>query len=205
MALSQRSAVSRCRTSAFSFTTTTAAAATTTHPLEEPMHQTHTCAQESILISFQTQQWKVRLTAITQHTVFWLRSTTTQLPRCNAAETSECFKTVFKGVVFWKKLTANIFWQSESEMKCKKVQKELCSNSQLWGNRPSMMSQRATCPTLWDSVIVTPACFSAYLFCSHGLKHLLQQDPHLLDVVHQHARLREDQQQQHQQQQQLQQ
>lgn len=44
-------------------------------------------------------------------------------------------------------------------------------------------------------------CFSAYLFCSHGLKHLLQQDPHLLDVVHQHARLREDQQQQRQQQQ----
>lgn len=56
MALSQRSAVSRCRTSAFSFTTTAAAAATTTHPLEEPMHQTHACAQESILISFQTQQ-----------------------------------------------------------------------------------------------------------------------------------------------------
>lgn len=33
---------------------------------------------------------------------------------------------------------------------------------------------------------------NAHLFCSHGLKHLLQKDSHLLDVVHQHARLEED-------------
>lgn len=32
---------------------------------------------------------------------------------------------------------------------------------------------------------------NAHLFCSHRLKHLLQQDPHLLDVVHQHAGLEE--------------
>ena len=32
---------------------------------------------------------------------------------------------------------------------------------------------------------------STHLFGSHGLEHLLQQDPHLLDVVHQHARLQE--------------
>lgn len=75
-----------------------------------------------------------------------------------------------------------VSWQCESEMKRKKLHPVMSH----WPTSPARRWLRPlrSCHC---------ACCSTHLLCSHGLKHLLKQDPHLLDVVHQHAGLWEDQ------------
>lgn len=57
----------------------------------------------------------------------------------------------------------------------------LSSLSGRWLNQWLRTSGRCVC--------VCAYIINTHLFCSHGFKHLLQQDPHLLNVVHQHTRL----------------